>query len=267
MSLKVYELRIGLPKPSLFARAWKSTEELPLGAKILAGSAVAAGAVALAPVEGAVAVGAAGAAGVVALAAGLVAVFGGENEAPVQIISEADELAKFTEGSGDSFANGAYYIAHPKKPQTLFLSSKFHKSILLEQIGEIIAFLRSKLLVTSLRIEVKSAREGRAEVTIPGAAGSGVGGDINYTQTSGIFYENVYRSPELIPIASTPIWLDRFQTIINAVQGARAGASKFQDRQDLSFNMKVSVAERIGVEAIWMTAQSFTIWVEYGTDT
>ncbi len=260
MSLKVYQIRLRAKKPSFFNRAGKSMGELPLGTKILTGVGLAAGAIALAPFELPIVAGAAATGTTALLASGVVALFGGDDD-KIDIISDATEMAKFKSDSGEEFSEGDFYISHPLRPYTLMVPSTFHERIVHEQISELIAYLRSRLAVTKIRIEVSASREGKAGVKVPTPQG---GIQFSFMENRSLFVEVEERDPALVPISEKLIWLSKFPTIKNSVEGAKSGSSTFQERQDMAFGLKGEFAKRIGIDATWLTTQNFTVRVEYG---
>ena len=61
------------------------------------------------------------------------------------VLSENEEVERFTEAYGDEWIDDYYYIRHPKKIRTdiLIPATQFHKYIIREQLSDIISYIRA----------------------------------------------------------------------------------------------------------------------------
>lgn len=266
MGLKIYQLRIGKGTPSLLKRFQNSVDELPPGSRFVVKTGIAAvGAVSLAaPLQtGILAVAKARKLGI--LAAGAIAVLKSDDDHLIEIIRSPDELERFSNSSGKAWENSTY-IAHPKNPGILLLATEFHRLIALEQIVELIEYLKSKVALSRYKIEVTAAREGKAGFKAPTELGASAGGEVSFTQSQALKVEKQERNPLPIPMTKEPLWLSHFPIITSSLEGARSGTATFHEKQDFSFGIKAGFADRIGVDATWLNPQMFSVTIEYGPE-
>jgi hypothetical protein len=268
MSMKIYQIMLPGEDASpasegFFDRLWRDGTEqfqrLPLGAKI-AGGVIAGGlAIVAAPIEASVVALSAGAAAGAAVAGAVSWAFSSDNNPVTTYITNDDDLKRYKHHEGGSFVNFSFYVEHPYHPLTLIPSSIANDVFVKEQIDEITSFLRSKLLVTSLKIEVRGSKSGRV-----GADTSDAGLHAGYQQ--GFFYssENVYRNPAIVQPERPLVWMSQFKNIQSSVNESVGGYGVFVEKKDFSFGLTAEYAKKVGIGIDWVMEKTFRVEVEYG---
>jgi hypothetical protein len=263
MSAKIYQIFLDANASAsegqgrgFLERKAEQFKALPFGTKLVVGTAAVAATMIGAPVELAVGVFAVGSA-ITYFTSGR----NGQSDNNVVLIRNPADLKKFSPYEDDEFVNGAFYVQHPKKPALLIPSAEFHKSIIVDQMHEIIQFLRSELLVTRIKIEAARSKRLNGGAQVEKA---GLDARASFADTRTLVVSCTYNNPVLVSLEKPLLWMDRFKVIRSSVRNATGGSSVFVEAQDMSFGLNVNLAKYVGIEANWLSEFSFTVEVDYG---
>lgn len=264
MALKIYRIDLETEKASVFSKFpgfEKAAEKVgfaSIGAPLLLNLGRIAGASVAAPLA------VVAAPTVIAVAAGVgIYAYLNKNSSEITVVTKAEDLEKLRTHDGSEFVNKSFYAQHPKDRSILLPTSCLHDIVLSEQIAELTAFLRSKLRVTHLHIEVRTQRDGSAgaKANVNGVSG---GGEMSMHHLHLSEMRMSYANPELVPLAAPLLWIEDFQKVQKAVEGATGGTALFREVQNLSFGIKADLAQQVGISAEWLSSRTFTIEVEFG---
>lgn len=179
------------------------------------------------------------------------------------VLSNKDEIDRFTEAFGNDWVEDQYYIRHPKSTRTNYLipASQFHKYIMREQISDIISYVRANLRVKELDLNVKTSKAGSI----------GLKGIIDNIPMEGstklnMADEYTVKIKCLSPLKASEkkteyLWIDEFPHIIELVDNASNGLFGLNESFDLSFGLDISAAKSIGANLNYhgQTQFNFTV--------
>jgi hypothetical protein len=266
MSVQIYQIVLSGASPAsdgFFDKLWRDGKEqfqrLPLGAKIVGGVVAGGLAIVAVPIEASVVALSAGAAAGAAIAGAVSWAFSSESNPSTVYITDDNELKRYRHHEDGSFVNLSFYVEHPYHSLMLIPSSIASNVFVKEQIDEITSFLRSKLLVTRLKIEVRSGTGGKVGVDASD-------GGLHASYQQGFFYssENSYRNPTIVQPERPLVWMDKFKIIQSSVNKALGGHGTFIEKKDFSFGLTADYAKKVGIGIDWLMEKTFTVEVEYG---
>jgi hypothetical protein len=187
------------------------------------------------------------------------------SEVPVKAVK------RWRDERGEALTVGSTYAAHPmsasraKALQTQFINSgTFHDHIITEQMSHIAAYLRSKVPLRTLIIDVISEKTGDIYGAVPTAKGS-AGAGMTSSTTGNHSYSLELDNPVVQPPAKGELfWMRLFPEIASGIEGASKGRLVRNSRVSTSFGLKLDIAKIAGIQASWLQNRIFRIEATFG---
>jgi hypothetical protein len=180
----------------------------------------------------------------------------------LQITRYTVEQAKgIVDSSDEPLALNETYLRHPRAREcgVIVRSADFHSFIMSQKVTEIIQYMRSETLLTSLRILIRSADSKHAVVggqlqAVPAS----LRGDVSRSNERKI--NLTYDEPERTNHKPSYVWIRDFPEVVAATLNARRGTMNFSQATDMSFGLSGKAASVANFDAGWLS--KFVIEIE-----
>lgn len=255
MQTRLIEIVAARAEPGSVA-TWR--ERIRVNPKVgLAGAAVG---LALLPVG---AVSAAGA----AIAGGAAGMFLSRRAGVRQITQVTEQEARrFRDQRDQRLVTGSIYAAHPmlRKQNSFITAPDFNDHVLSEQMARIVTFLRSRVPLRSLVIDVVSEETGKIYGAVPTSAGKAkVSMEAGTSRAHSLELE--LNDPVIQPLPRDELfWMRLFPEIVSGVEGATGGRLVRTCRVNTSFGLSLDLAKTAGIGADWLKNRMFQISATFG---
>jgi hypothetical protein len=195
------------------------------------------------------------------------------NKASARSITEVEvkSVRRLRDERGQNLMAGGTYAAHPmsaignKRLRNQYINATaFHDHIISEQISHIAAYLRSKVPLRSLFIDVISEQSGKVYGVIPTSHGV-IKGGVQASSGRDHSYSLELHDPVIQPASAGELfWMRLFPEIVSGIEGATGGRVTRSSKVSTSFGLQLDIAKSAGIDASWLQSRVFRIEASFG---
>ena len=184
----------------------------------------------------------------------------GDKPPPVTVYTSQQALTIF-DVNGTPLQRGTTYLRHPKRSEheVIVRSPDFHNFIMSQKVSEVIDYMRSELLLESLKVLVrtrdnsKAFVSGQLEAITPEAK-------LNTEKSSQLYVDLKYSNPERQAHRPGYVWINDFPEVVAATRNAKRGTVSFSQSTDMSFGLSAGAAAVASFQTDWLS--SFVLEIE-----
>jgi hypothetical protein len=143
-------------------------------------------------------------------------------------------------------------------------AAAFHDHIISEQMAHIAAYLRSKVPLRTLAIDVIAEQTGKVYGVVPTAKGKLSGGAEAASERCHSYFLELHDPIVQPPAAGEHFWMRLFPEIASGIEGATGGRLSRSSKVSTSFGLQLDIAKAAGIDARWLQNRIFRIEATFG---
>lgn len=195
-------------------------------------------------------------------------------EGNLYFIDNQETLDTFNNALGNQWiGNKKYYLSHPKVENSLLESKSFHQYILMEQIGEVAAYIHENIPCNKISVSIREGNDfssfselnieedklsefGRVTLKDAKSLGLTFYGDESKEST-----DDSQKHSNIKNTKKEYLWINDYKDLISKVTKYKEKEFSYILNLDNSFGMSSKIAKKIGINPTWLN----NIRIEFNT--